>query len=228
MPRIRTATEAVAELDRQSVLRALEASMAAQTMERFYRDVGMRNPSRSYFVRFNGRLHSLKAVATSALQQSDSNIVSRDFHAADAAARFRDLGFDVIHADSGSEAERQRVWTERIARPQQARFREKLVDLYGKCAFSSCATLRALEAAHVDPVHKAGLDDPSNGILLRADLHRLFDADLIAVDPADGRLHVAEACRDDYADLGELVFIPPPGGPPLSAFAVRWSSFSAD
>jgi len=197
------------------------------TMDRFYREVGMRNPSRSYFIRFGGRLHSLKAVATRALQERDPQSASRDFHAADAAQRVKTLGFDVFHADSQKEAQRQRVWAERIDRPEQTRFREMLIDLYGKCALSSCATMRALEAAHVDPVHEDGLDDPRNGILLRADLHKLFDADLIAVDPADGRVHVAAACRDDYADLANVVFSPPPGGPPLTAFALRWRNFSA-
>ena len=227
MVRIRTATESVSKVGRDAIDRALRASMDAKTMERFYHMLGMRNPSRSYFVRFGGRLHSLKAVVTQALREEMPKVAARDFHAADAAERLRELRFEVLHNAINAERERQRVWIGRLAHPCQAKFRESLIDLYGRCVFSSCSTLRALEAAHVDPVKRSGMDDPSNGILLRADLHKLFDADLIAVDPENGRVHVAAQCRDDYGDLlRDVVFHPLPRGPDLGSFEARWQDFN--
>ena len=45
------------------------------------------------------------------------------------------------------------------------------------CAVTRESCLVVLEAAHIVPVQNGGQEVLSNGILLRADLHRLFDAD---------------------------------------------------
>lgn len=70
----------------------------------------------------------------------------------------------------------------REARKGQADFRKALIEAYnGRCAVSGCEIESALEAAHIIPDHLVGENgmDPRNGILLRADIHRLFDAGLI-------------------------------------------------
>ncbi|TGX48732.1 HNH endonuclease [Sphingomonas gei] len=46
-----------------------------------------------------------------------------------------------------------------------------------------------------------GSDADGNGILLRADLHKLFDADLLAIDPADGAVWLHSSCREEYEEL---------------------------
>lgn len=225
----RTATEALRTLDRRAIEQALEASATAGSMSAFYAVVDMRNPSRSYFVRHGGTLHSLKAIVTHALRQQRASLSSRDFHAADGADRLRALRFDVVHNASDEDRRRERQWLARLARPGQAAFREKLIDVYGRCALSECMTLTALEAAHVRTVAAGGLDHSANGILLRADLHKLFDANLIAVNPSTGHVCVSSECADDYAALlGNVAFIAPPGGPQLSAFQERWSKFTAE
>jgi len=70
----------------------------------------------------------------------------------------------------------------RHVRAGQQEFRQRLLDAYGRrCAVSNCAVEEALEAARIIPdtvVGDAGMD-PRNGILLRADIHRLFDCGLI-------------------------------------------------
>ncbi len=97
MARVRIATEAVQALGAEAVARALAASLNAGSIEDFYGVVDMRNPSRSYFVRYGGRRHSLKAIVTYALRELHPTTTSRDFHAVDAAKRLRDLHFEVIH-----------------------------------------------------------------------------------------------------------------------------------
>lgn len=228
MARVRNATDRVANVDASEIERALRAAHNAGSITAFYDIVGMRNPSRSYFVRHGQRLHSLKAVVAYALRQERPTTTSRDFRAADAAARVRTLGFDVVHQDTKRTAERERVWLSRLARPEQTRFREKLIDLYGGCALSGCTTIAALEAAHVDPVAARGVDTLANGILLRADLHKLFDADLLAIHPKEGSVAVADIAAPDYRDfcIG-LRFSPPNGGPPLVRFSQRWDAFRA-
>jgi predicted restriction endonuclease len=61
----------------------------------------------------------------------------------------------------------------------------------------------ALEAAHIMP-HSGdpNLDQAENGLLLRRDLHALFDAFLWSINPNSGLLHVSERLNcTDYAKL---------------------------
>lgn len=85
----------------------------------------------------------------------------------------------------------------------QASFRQQLMELYqSRCAITGCAIESALEACHIRP-HNLGLDySPSNGLLLRSDLHRLFDAGLLAID-VDGKVHLRSPANEDphYMEL---------------------------
>lgn len=226
MARKRTATESLQTLGLEPVERAIQASRDAGSMIEFYRSLDMRNPSRSYFVRDQGKLHSLKAVVTHALRENEPSIRAKDFHASDAAKRLSELRFDVLHDRAADDAKRERQWLSRLARPGQAAFRAKLLDLYGGCALTGCKTLMALEAAHVRTVAGRGSDAVDNGILLRADLHKLFDANLLAINPGTGVVHLADLCHADYAELlSDVILEPPLGGPPLSAFIGRWAAF---
>lgn len=80
-----------------------------------------------------------------------------------------------------------------LERPEQAKFRNELQLLYGECVISGCQVMPALDAAHIAPVAKKGEFHPTNGVLLRADLHRLFDANLIGIKPDDLTVHFAKS-----------------------------------
>lgn len=76
------------------------------------------------------------------------------------------------------------VMTRRKARRNQSRFRLNLMELYDSaCAISGEWVVEVLEAAHIVSHSETGLNHTGNGLLLRSDLHRLFDSSLIAVDP---------------------------------------------
>ncbi len=65
-------------------------------------------------------------------------------------------------------------------RPNQSRFREAVLAAYAqRCAVSGETTGEILEAAHIQPYMGPDSDHIQNGIALRVDLHRLFDAGLI-------------------------------------------------
>jgi hypothetical protein len=167
-------------------------------------------------------------VATFSLREKRPEVSSRDFHASDAANRLIQLGFAVVHNLNDEDSVREREWISRLSRPTQAEFRSKLIDLYGRCALTGCTTLAALEAAHVKPVAGQGADHVSNGILLRADLHKLFDANLLSIEPSTGRPKLSSDCEADYLPLlNDVIFSPPPGGPKLSDFHDRWTQFSS-
>jgi hypothetical protein len=81
--------------------------------------------------------------------------------------------------------EDSRNWTKvSIAlRQGQPRFRNELLQIYGRrCAITDCDAEQALEAAHIFPYQGADSNAVANGLLLRADIHTLFDNGLLAID----------------------------------------------
>jgi HNH endonuclease len=109
----------------------------------------------------------------------------------------------LVEADASSGADRKRVQAMVTARPGQGAFRTALLSAYDcSCAISGWQCEDVCEAAHIISVEDLGTDDISNGLLLRADLHILFDEHLISVNPADFRVVVAEAVSWPlYAEL---------------------------
>jgi len=101
---------------------------------------------------------------------------------------------------NGYAAERPRFGAEFLARARlgQGTFRVLVTDAYHRrCAVTGERTLPALEAAHIRAHRAAGPNRVSNGLLLRSDLHRLFDTGLVTVDP-DLRFVVSGRIREDY------------------------------
>jgi len=81
---------------------------------------------------------------------------------------------------------RRRVLREISLRRGQRQFRERLISRYGfACQISGCAFPGLVEAAHIRPYAETNDNGAHNGLLLRSDLHTLFDLDLLAIDPAD-------------------------------------------
>lgn len=116
---------------------------------------------------------------------------------------FQNLKFQLIESpedESEEAAARQRRLAEVWERPGQARFRRSVFALFGaRCLVTGCENLIAVEAAHVLPVANSGCDEGWNGIPLRADLHRLFDAGLIDLMPNTWTFVVKESAGADYA-----------------------------
>lgn len=69
------------------------------------------------------------------------------------------------------------------ARRGQRKFRDTLMEAYGsRCVITRCSEPEALEAAHIRSVRRKGRHSVRNGLLLRADIHTLFDRGLIVID----------------------------------------------
>ncbi|WP_147434696.1 HNH endonuclease [Micromonospora musae] len=104
---------------------------------------------------------------------------------------------------------RRRRLAEVTARQGQADFRRRLIEAYGGCcAISGCDVEAVLQAAHIDPYNGPATNRVTNGLLLRADLHNLFDRGLIWID-GSYRVRVAEGL-DHYSDLdGRRLQLPP-------------------
>lgn len=88
----------------------------------------------------------------------------------------------------------------RKSRPGQAGFRLGLTEAYHRrCAITGENILPVLEAAHIQPVAKNGTNDITNGLLLRSDMHILYDEGLLTVTP-DYNIKVSPAIRDAYVN----------------------------
>jgi len=84
----------------------------------------------------------------------------------------------------------------------QGSFRVLVTDTYERhCAVTGERVLPVLEAAHIKPVAQGGTHRIDNGLLLRSDLHKLFDAGYVTVAP-DHRVRVSRRLREDF-DNGE-------------------------
>lgn len=80
----------------------------------------------------------------------------------------------------------------------QGSFRVMVTDAYGRrCAASGERTLPVLEAAHIRPYALEGEHRVDNGLLLRSDLHTLYDRGYLTVTP-DFRVEVSRRIREEF------------------------------
>jgi putative restriction endonuclease len=85
-----------------------------------------------------------------------------------------------------------------LPRLGQGTFRVAVTEAYGRsCAVTGEHSLPVLDAAHIIPFGTGGKHEVSNGLLLRADLHRLFDQGYVTVTP-DLKLDVGNRLREDF------------------------------
>ena len=85
-----------------------------------------------------------------------------------------------------------------LPRLGQGSFRVAVMDSFGRrCAVTGERTLPILDAAHIRPWSAGGDHAPGNGLLLRTDVHRLFDLGYVTVSH-DHRFEVSPRLREDY------------------------------
>ncbi|MFY9779964.1 MAG: HNH endonuclease [Candidatus Baltobacteraceae bacterium] len=86
------------------------------------------------------------------------------------------------------------------ARRGQGAFRLMVIDAYDRrCAVTGERTLPVLEAAHIQPFIEHGRHEVRNGILMRSDLHKLYDRGLVTVEP-DLTFRVSRTIDRDYSN----------------------------
>lgn len=101
---------------------------------------------------------------------------------------------------SESVGEVVRFGRPQLVRPRvgQAIFRHDIVETYNRrCALTRERTLPVLEAAHIKPYAKGGEHTTSNGLLLRRDIHRLFDLGYVTIDPKL-KMVVSKRIKEEY------------------------------
>jgi hypothetical protein len=116
-------------------------------------------------------------------------------------------------------------------RPEQVKFRESLIVLYGpRCCITGPTILQALEAAHICAYRGSKSNHPQNGLLLRADLHNLFDNYLFSIEPSSFKIHSSAALQavNSYQFIhgASLDFGSAKPGPSRRALEVHWKVFN--
>ena len=98
-----------------------------------------------------------------------------------------------------------------VQRQGQSKFRSELLKAYGgQCAITDCDAEAALEAAHIFPYLGTDTNHVTNGLLLRADIHTLFDLHLISIDPDTNKIVISSSLLNtSYKELnGKLLKSP--------------------
>ncbi|QJI19791.1 MULTISPECIES: HNH endonuclease [unclassified Pseudomonas] len=127
-----------------------------------------------------------------------TNPVEEALAVAQAAAEQADIFDPTDVADA-----RKRVTADIIRRRGQPAFRKALLQAYGEaCAITGCNLTAVLEAAHIHPYKGDHTNVVSNGLLLRTDIHTLFDLGLIAIE--SDTLVVRVSPQLEGTDYGKL------------------------
>lgn len=128
--------------------------------------------------------------------------------------------------------ERERATRAICVRRGQSAFRAALMAAYDwRCAVTGCDVADVLEAAHISPYNGPSSNRASNGLLLHADIHTLFDCGLLAIDPNTRQVVIAAKLKgSNYAALaGQILREPKTGSdrPDLICLQQRMASFEA-
>ncbi|MGF6444350.1 HNH endonuclease [Paraburkholderia youngii] len=207
--------------DRSAVLAAMR-EFDETGRERFLKKYKF-GKARSYFLVENGKRYDSKAIIGAAhfyQYPAEGPLTHEQFSGGEltVAKILEDMGFVVDRPRKPLERElsavrgqvertggfsphdledaRHRTLVAIVQRQGQGRFRDDLLRAYGgKCAISMCNVPAVLEAAHIIPYKGRHTNHPSNGLLLRADLHTLFDLNLLAIAPDAKSVVIAPELR---------------------------------
>ena len=102
-----------------------------------------------------------------------------------------------------------------LPRLGQGAFRVIVTDMYNRqCALTNSHVLHVLDAAHIRPYAEGGSHSPTNGLLLRQDVHTLFDRGYLTISP-DYHVEVSRRLKDEfdngkeyYALQGKTILLP--------------------
>jgi len=118
----------------------------------------------------------------------------------------------------------------------QRSFRALVTDAYNyRCAISRERTIPVLQAAHIRPYAEGGSHELSNGLLLRSDLHTLFDQHYLTIHPNKKTLIVSRRIREqfengrDYYALNDRPLLQPAHEvalPSLASLAYHYERFA--
>jgi len=104
-----------------------------------------------------------------------------------------------------------KILSDIVKRRGENQFRQNLLRIYvGKCAITGSNFFEILEVAYITPFLGSDTNRPCNGLILRSDIHTLWDLGLVAIDPQKLTIWIHPSITDAaYRSLdGAAPFIP--------------------
>ncbi len=124
---------------------------------------------------------------------------------------------------------RERAMRMAYHRPDQPQFREALIRTYGpRCLITGTTIIEALEAAHICAYRGERSNHIGNGLLLRADLHNLFDRFMFSINPVSLNVTLSESLSGtaEYRAFdNQPLRLIGPDRPSARALSIHWSVF---
>lgn len=112
-----------------------------------------------------------------------------------------------------------------VVRPKQANFRAELIKLWKCCPITGCDILDILDAAHIYPYRGEKDNQISNGILLRTDIHKLFDRYLLSINPTSFTVYLSKTITDPHYTQYNGKVLKNCDGLSLEALRYHWMYF---
>lgn len=181
----------------------LQQNSSSSSYLRFLAFVEEFNPENELFTLHGPVTPETEHLFASAAPQAEM----KDPVAVDERLRANEVG----DSESMEEDRRRFSVARRMVRQGQQAFRKDLFKAYeGHCAVTGFDTNEVLQAAHILDYRGTQSNVVENGILLRSDIHLLFDGYLLGINPASMRLEASPRISDGpYADLdGAPLFLP--------------------
>ncbi len=115
-----------------------------------------------------------------------------------------DLDDGYTHPVIQTESSKVQTLSKVTTRTKQSEFRSIVLEAYGACAITGSKLPQVLEAAHIVPF--SGKNDTlENGILLRADIHKLFDRFLLSINTKTKILELNPVLESEYGEYRKVV-----------------------
>ena len=129
--------------------------------------------------------------------------------------------------DPTGERTKNKVYRQINARRGQKQFRDKLRRRYNDtCVITGCTIIDIIEAAHIMGYRDELDNHPKNGLLLRADIHTLFDLDLIGINPENLTVKLSNTIlSSEYAEFEGQKLKLSGQNPNKHALMERWQKF---
>lgn len=115
-----------------------------------------------------------------------------------------DLEDGYINSTIQTESSKVQIFSKVTTRTKQSEFRSRVLEAYGACAITGSKLPQILEAAHIFPFNGKN-DTLTNGILLRADIHKLFDSFLLSINPKTKNLELNPILESEYGKYRKAV-----------------------
>jgi predicted restriction endonuclease len=180
----------------------------------YNRNMSMQSLSKSFFIEYfkNEYNQLINEIVYPEAEDADTKLLSEI------------LSDDYV---PNGEDERSKIYKSIIQRRGQKKFRDEIREIYGdKCVITGCEILDILEAAHINPYRGQKDNHSSNGLLLRADIHTLFDLNLIGINPLTLKVQVSERLfHSEYEKLNDVNLLIGKNSLSLIALNTRWLFF---